>query len=165
MISVRPAASTDAADIVAVRLASWRATYGPYLPPHVWDDFDPAARAARLAASIEAGSMRVLVAAADATVVGYSFSGACRDDDVPAGTGEVYAIYVQPSSWSTGAGRALMSATLDSFGEVPVVLWVLEVNARARRFYELAGFVADGTVKPAEMPGGVTLPELRYRRT
>jgi ribosomal protein S18 acetylase RimI-like enzyme len=164
VISIRAATSADATDIIAVRLASWQATYGPYLPPHAWDEFDQPGRTARLAESIETGSTRVLVATTAASIVGYTFSGACRDDDVPDGTGEVYAIYVHPSAWSTGAGRALMTATLDALGKIPVVLWVLEVNARARRFYELAGFEPDGAVKPADMPGGVTMPELRYRR-
>jgi ribosomal protein S18 acetylase RimI-like enzyme len=161
---VRPADTDDAAAIVAVRLASWRATYGPHLPAHAWGEFDPAARTARLAQSIGAGSTRVLVASREDAIAGYTFSGAARDDDLPDGTGEIYAIYVHPSSWSTGTGRALVTATLTELGQLPVVLWVLEVNARAQRFYERAGFVPDGAVKPAEMPGGVSLPELRYRR-
>jgi ribosomal protein S18 acetylase RimI-like enzyme len=160
---VRAASADDATAIIAVRLASWRATYADHLPPHVWDEFDQAGRAQRLAESITAGLTRVLVACQDDTIVGYTFSGPTRDDDLPDETGEIYAIYVHPSAWSTGAGRALMTATLADLGQVPVVLWVLEVNDRARRFYERAGFVPDGAVKPADMPGGVTLPELRYR--
>jgi hypothetical protein len=38
---------------------------------------------------------------------------------------------------------------------------VLEANARARRFYEIAGFRADGSVKDADLYGA-TLPEVRY---
>ncbi len=89
--------------------------------------------------------------------------GAARDDDLPGGTSEVYAIYVHPDAWSTGAGRALMTEALVQLGDVAVVLWVLEDNHRARRFYERAGFVADGSRKHAEMPGG-PIPEVRYRR-
>jgi len=43
------------------------------------------------------------------------------------------------------------------------VLWVLRENRRARRFYELAGWSADGAAKDAELLGGLTLPEVRYR--
>jgi hypothetical protein len=43
------------------------------------------------------------------------------------------------------------------------VLWVLPGNARARRFYEIAGWVADGTERTADV-FGVTVPEVRYRR-
>ena len=44
----------------------------------------------------------------------------------------------------------------------PVVLWVLADNARARRFYERAGFAADGSSKILTGLGGVL--EIRYTR-
>ena len=43
------------------------------------------------------------------------------------------------------------------------VLWVLPGNARARRFYEVAGWVADGSSRESEVLG-VSVPEVRYRR-
>lgn len=160
---VRPAVGDDAAAVIAVRQAAWRAAYGPYLPAHVWDEYDAPAATARLHDSIVRRSLDVLVAAPAGTVVGYTFSGAARDDDLPSGTGEVYAIYVDPAHWSSGVGHALLTATLARLGERAVVLWVLEANARARRFYDRAGFRPDGAVKAAQLPGGVELPELRYR--
>jgi RimJ/RimL family protein N-acetyltransferase len=42
------------------------------------------------------------------------------------------------------------------------VLWVLPGNARARRFYERAGWAADGTEKTSEA-FGVSFDEVRYR--
>jgi len=42
------------------------------------------------------------------------------------------------------------------------VLWVLETNVRARRFYEIAGWKPDGQTK-ADERGTVTLHEVRYR--
>lgn len=42
-----------------------------------------------------------------------------------------------------------------------MLLWVLEGNARARRFYERSGFRADGTEEPFEVDG-VAVPEVRY---
>jgi RimJ/RimL family protein N-acetyltransferase len=62
----------------------------------------------------------------------------------------VYAIYVDPDRWSTGTGRALMDtavAHLHDAGFVEIRLWVLDDNPRARRFYERAGFRADGVTK------------------
>ncbi len=160
---IRPARRDDAAAILTVRIASWNATYAAHLPVDAWDDYDADAAARRLADSIDAGRTRFLVAESNDAIVGYSMFGAARDDDLPDGTSEVYAIYVHPDAWSTGAGRALMTEALVQLGDVPVVLWVLEDNQRARRFYELAGFVADGARKQADMPGGPT-PEVRYRR-
>ncbi|HEY8301351.1 MAG TPA: GNAT family N-acetyltransferase [Jatrophihabitans sp.] len=159
---IRPATPDDAAGINAVRNASWQGAYGAHLPDGYWAGYDSAAATARFAAMISAGRTRVLVAQAE-RIVGFVFFGANRDEDLPAAVAEIYAIYVHPDAWSTGAGRALMDAALAALGDVPVVLWVLTANERARRFYARAGFVLDGAEKEAEMPGG-NLPELRYRR-
>jgi GNAT superfamily N-acetyltransferase len=161
--TVRPALAQDAAAIAAVRVAAWRAAYGPHLPANVWGEFG-ANSEARFARTLADGTLLALVALTDDRVIGYAFYGAARDDDLADGTGEIYAIYVHPDAWSTGAGRALMAAALDALGDVPVALWVLTVNERARRFYTIAGFTPDGAEKLADMLGDVKLPELRYRK-
>jgi ribosomal protein S18 acetylase RimI-like enzyme len=100
----------------------------------------------------------------DEGVVGFVSTGESRDADAAA---ELYAIYVLPTGWGTGAGTALMRAGLDamrarSSGEA--VLWVLEDNPRARRFYEREGWTVDGARKEEEWLG-VPIPEVRYRIT
>jgi ribosomal protein S18 acetylase RimI-like enzyme len=78
---------------------------------------------------------------------------------------ELYALYVAPAYWSTGAGRALLSRVLaeaQAEGCPRIVLWVLEQNARARRFYERAGFRRRGRTHPLDWLGGV--PEVCYVR-
>lgn len=159
---VRPGTPADAAGIIAVRIASWQAAYGAYLPTGYWDEYDPVAAEQRSAAAIGSGRWNAFVAETD-SIIGYLLYGDARDDDVSPDTREVYAIYVHPLAWSTGAGRALMDAALAALAGHPVVLWVLTVNERARRFYSLAGFAPDGAEKDADMPGG-TIPEMRYRR-
>jgi ribosomal protein S18 acetylase RimI-like enzyme len=80
-------------------------------------------------------------------------------------TGEVYALYVSPDWWSTGTGRSLMAAALTALSQAGyqrAVLWVLADNARARRFYERAGFAADGAENVLAGLGGVL--EVRYAR-
>ena len=42
-------------------------------------------------------------------------------------------------------------------------LWVVEGNARARRFYEREGWAPDGAAKEDEF-GGQVVREVRYRR-
>ncbi len=79
--------------------------------------------------------------------------------------GELYAIYVTPAWWSTGAGRALMEAALTALeadAYQRAVLWVLADNARARTFYERAGFTPDGATNILAGLGGVL--EVRYAR-
>jgi GNAT superfamily N-acetyltransferase len=78
---------------------------------------------------------------------------------------ELYALYVHPDWWSTGTGRALMDRSLArvcTTGYTSIMLWVLQDNARARRFYGRAGFAADGARHVLDDLEGVT--EIRYRR-
>ena len=78
---------------------------------------------------------------------------------------ELYALYVHPAWWSTGTGWALMDRVLDTAsvaGYLSIRLWVLRANARARRFYQRAGFAPDGARHVLDDLGGVT--EIRYRR-
>lgn len=48
----------------------------------------------------------------------------------------------------------------DGFTEA--ILWVFEDNPRTRRFYELAGWVADGGTKDEPL-FGTAAPAVRYR--
>jgi GNAT superfamily N-acetyltransferase len=110
------------------------------------------------------------VAESGGEVVGWLSIGPYRSaDDGPdgpgPGCGEVLALYARPDRVGTGVGRALMAYGLDELGRaglVPVLLWVLTGNDRARRFYEKAGFHPDGATHGFRI-AGVTLPEVRYR--
>jgi ribosomal protein S18 acetylase RimI-like enzyme len=108
----------------------------------------------------------VFVAVRDGVVVGFVSVGPADDKTLAADVGELYAIYVHPSVWDVGAGRALMSRAVQALRELGyarAVLWVLGSNERARRFYERAGWTADGATKVEERPG-VALHEVRYAR-
>jgi ribosomal protein S18 acetylase RimI-like enzyme len=65
-----------------------------------------------------------------------------------------------------GIGRALLHHALQvrhGRGYKQAMLWVLESNARAREFYEAAGWTPDGAVKIDEWPGTI-LHEVHVRR-
>jgi hypothetical protein len=58
------------------------------------------------------------------------------------------------------------TAALAALGHTEGLLWVLRGNARARHFYEKAGWLADGAEKLAEESSSgvkVTFDEVRYR--
>ncbi|MPZ99320.1 MAG: GNAT family N-acetyltransferase [Dehalococcoidia bacterium] len=86
------------------------------------------------------------------------------------GTATLHWIHLDPAYVGTGIGRALMAHALDDLrerGYRAVVLWVLEGNARARRFYEIGGWTPDGAHAERLFPaGGLDWPavEVRYRR-
>ena len=104
------------------------------------------------------------VATREEHVVGFSGVGLARPGDDPS-LGELFTIYVLPEEWGHGVGQALMACALDRMREegfAEAVLWVLEDNPRTRRFYELAGWHAEGEVKEEEWLGSV-VREVRYR--
>lgn len=110
---------------------------------------------------------RLIVAEHDGRVVGWSSFGAGRDPG-DEGRGELAGLYVHPSAWAHGAGGALIervAAELSDAGFDDAYLWVLHGNARAVRFYERHGWVADGTEKRGSAGGADDLRELRHARS
>jgi ribosomal protein S18 acetylase RimI-like enzyme len=86
------------------------------------------------------------------------------EDATRMSSGEIFAIYLEPHVVGSGVGCALFAhavASLAARGFADAVLWVLEDNARARRFYERAGWTADGARKAYER-GGPLCHEIRY---
>ncbi|RFU86610.1 GNAT family N-acetyltransferase [Streptomyces triticagri] len=167
--------AADAGAVASVRVRGWQSAYRGLIPDGYLDAMDIAANTARLRARVlrRDPSVSDLVAEREGAVVGWGCVGPYRHDEEPApqqGTGtdgELYALYVDPDQVGTGAGRALMQALLDAAraaGHGRVLLWVLEGNDRARRFYERAGFAADGAREPFEVDG-VAAPEVRYCRS
>jgi 2-amino-4-hydroxy-6-hydroxymethyldihydropteridine diphosphokinase len=168
---IRRATPGDARTMAGVHARSWRATYAGLVPDAVIADV-VRSRQARIERwrtwlgepDTQRGSF---VATVDARVVGFVFWGPSDDPDVPADAAEVPAIYLDPSVTGRGIGRALLDAAIGAMvarGFGLAVLWVLEGNAPARRFYEGVGWQPDGATKTEQRPGG-TLRELRYRRS
>jgi GNAT superfamily N-acetyltransferase len=163
-VVVRDAVATDARSILEIRRRGWQEAYAHIFPADALAGMVVDPWVASWEDRIEAPAPRAhtLVAERDGEVVGFAALGVERED---AGLGELYAIYVRPDAWGHGAGRALMSRTLellrvDGFPEA--ILWVLEDNPRTRRFYELAGWHADGGVKEEDWLE-THVREVRYR--
>jgi GNAT superfamily N-acetyltransferase len=162
----RPATPADVPAIAAVRIRSWQAAYRGSVPQAYLDALDVDAEIGRRQNRPLDGQH---VAEAGGSVVGWLSVGPYRadeDEQLPGPScGEVGAIYALPEFWGRGVGRRLLAyglGELRRLGLSPVLLWVLVANERARRFYERAGFHADGPVVGFEV-GGATLPEMRYR--
>lgn len=169
-MEIRPADVEDADRIAEVHVRSWRGAYRGLIPQEYLDGLDTAERAGlwvRITGRVDRTRSDVLLAEEDGRLLGFAAFGPTRDEgEDPELTGEVAAIYLDPAAWSTGCGRVLMASALDRLaaaGYEQATLWVLDTNARARRFYEAAGFRADGAEKPDDR-GTFTLREVRYRR-
>ena len=155
---VRPGTPEDAEAVARVNVETWQAAYAHALPRDLLMNLSVQERAEFWR------SWPPLVAEVDGEIVGYVAVGAGSDGDAD---GELFAIYVHPDHWGTGAGRRLIQAgeeRLRALGHSEASLWVLEDNPRARRFYEAAGWSTDGTTRPIELLG-VEVPEILYRKS
>jgi GNAT superfamily N-acetyltransferase len=148
-----------------VQVETWRAAYAGLLPEATIGGFDVAERQRLwregLSRTPRPGSA-TFVAEVDGSVVGFASLGAAHEDGE---AGEIYAIYVQPSSWGLGLGQALIEraeGSLRGSGFASALLWVLEGNERAERFYRAAGWSRDG--RKDELFQGAEVVELRYRK-
>lgn len=118
--------------------------------------------------AIEYGEPLVQVAEDAGRVVGFCGYDRSRDPKSKPTTGEIWALYVDPSHWSRGAGLALWDASREGLleeGCSEVTLWVPLCNERALRFFELAGFKRELNTAKTALLGGVKLEEIRLRRS
>ncbi|MGW2161186.1 N-acetyltransferase family protein [Nonomuraea sp. NPDC001699] len=167
---IRKATPADAQAIAEVHVRSWQAAYRGLVPQDHLDRLDPAARRPgweRWLAGTAWPRQGALVAESDGRVVGFAGVLPARDGEDGATVAEVATIYLTPESWVRGIGRALMDAVLAALTEAgyqEAVLWVLDTNVRARRFYEAAGWHDDGVAKE-DGSRGFVLTEVRYRRS
>ncbi|MDR7274941.1 GNAT family N-acetyltransferase [Catenuloplanes atrovinosus] len=165
---IRPATIADAAVLADVHVRTWQATYRGFVPDGYLRSLDPVRWRPfwqdRLRRPEEGTATLALVPDAGDRPVGFVSFGPSRDDAADVAAGEIFAIYVLPEHWGTGGGRMLMAAALTALADAGfgrATLWVLDGNARARRFYEAGGWRPDGLTKRDESRG-FPLDEVRY---
>ena len=105
---------------------------------------------------------KTLIAKDENRVIGFADYGPYRGDDLTE-AGEVYAIYILKEYYGKSVGYALMNKALEELKAYDqAVVWVLEGNERAIRFYKRCGFQADG--KEQEITLGEPVTEIRMIR-
>ncbi|MHB8380181.1 MAG: GNAT family N-acetyltransferase [Acidimicrobiales bacterium] len=166
-LELRRATAADALAVAAVHVLSWQEAYRNIMPDEFLDAINVAERARRYTFDDQAsGGPVTWMASESGTVRGLVTVSACRDQDVLR-VGEIQALYVTPSKWRSGIGATLLSKgeqLLVDDGFAAARLWVLEQNARARDFYEVAGWRSDARTKIVEI-GGRELVEIRYLKS
>ncbi|MGW8065491.1 N-acetyltransferase family protein [Streptomyces ziwulingensis] len=166
---VREMTLADCDRVSAIRIRGWRTAYRGLVPQRYLDGLDAARDAERrrgLFARRPDDVVDLVAEDAAGEVVGWCCHGPYRDGERRTADAELYALYVDPGRLGTGVGQALLRESVrrcTAAGHARMLLWVLEGNARARRFYERAGFHADGAGEPFEVEG-VAVPEVRYAR-
>jgi GNAT superfamily N-acetyltransferase len=163
-VQLRPVTDDDLRAVGALHFGSRAAAYADILSPAALTSGSPEVLGEWWAErwKWECETHRLTVAVDGATLVGFSYLGPSEQD----GVAELYAIHAGPAYVGRGVGRALMLDALPALARLGdrAVLWVLEANGRARRFYEHGGWVADG-VRRTEAIGGEPVAQLRYGRS
>lgn len=160
-MDVRRAGVADAAGVATVHVRTWQAAYAHVFGAERLAGIDVGRRTANWERALRDGET-VFVAEDGGCIVAFAAVGPSRD---AGDEGEVYAIYALPEWWGSGAGSALMHAGLEAMREAgyrEAVLWVLEDNPRARRFYAREGWEPDGGRKDDDLLG-LRVAEVRLR--
>lgn len=167
-VAIRPQRPDDAEALVDVHLRSWRWAYTGLIADDyidlLWSQRAERVERTRRTIAEAKPDERHWLAERQGEVVGLAFAHTSADPDAEPGTADVGAIYLAPEAVGQGLGRALFGYAVEDLrarGFARATLWVLESNARARRFYEAAGWRPDGGSKVEERPGA-SRHEVRY---
>ncbi len=165
-MNFRRATADDAPGLARVHVDSWQVAYRGVVPDSHLQGFTYRRREEAFRRSIAANQEETYLLEDGARPVAILTIGPKRDDDLDAQyTGELWGIYIAPDYWRRGIGRELVQEAermLQARGHREVVLWVLEGNSAARRFYEAVGFALDGASKIVEL--GKPLKAVRYKK-
>jgi len=159
-VIIRNAVPADAEQITRAHVESWKTTYRGIFPDD-WLDKSPET----IAKNIENRRVRIaqdpdlgwpeIVAEVDGKIVGLASGGVNRNPDFPY-QADLCAIYLLKEYQNQGIGKLLVR----SFAELvlknrmqSMIIWALEENHKARRFYEkLGGKVAGATLFKDKYP-------------
>ena len=132
----------DLKEISGIYEKSWRQTYKGMLPSGYLKRIPEGNWADR----INHFGSRSMVAVSGGEYIATISFGATRIAGYE-GSGEVFSIYILPQYTGKGIGKMLMDravSELKAMGFTRVVLFALDKNVIARRFYEKYGFTASG---------------------
>jgi GNAT superfamily N-acetyltransferase len=161
--AIREARPGDAAGIARAHTESWQSSYRGILPDTVLDRLNVTSRAEKWSRILRDASGFHLVAydVTHGDVVGFCDAGPSRRGVAQAG--ELYAIYLVHHAKRYGLGTELFERVtlwLEAQGMASLIVWVLEHNHHARRFYEAMGGRLSGSFHSTV--SGFPVVELSY---
>ncbi len=166
MLKIRAAESSDLLAIAEIHVASWRSAYRGIISDAIIDALTVEGRLSVWKEWSQWPGVHLSVAERAGEVVGFCRLGPAIDiDDPPPNFAEVTHLYVSPGATGGGVGHALFMEALGlarGLAYDGLLVWVLEQNRGARRFYSSHGLRFDGArhTEPAWLGDGVF--EVRY---
>ncbi|MFZ2100897.1 MAG: GNAT family N-acetyltransferase [Oricola sp.] len=139
-VEIRPASGRDAAHIADVHAAAWQNAYEGLIPHKTLRGMIARRHEGWWKRAIARGTS-VMVVDMGGLIAGYCTYGLNRARALPQ-EGEVYELYIRPEYQGIGLGTLLFDAaqaSLKNHGCDGLVVWALEENNLAMRFYASHG--------------------------
>lgn len=166
-VLIRPASQADAAEIAVCHVTGWQAGVAGVVAAQYLSSLSVADSHRRWAAGLATVGHAVMVAVVDQQIAGFTRTGpsVAEPGEAELGVpsrGELRELYVRPDHWGTGVANQLHGAAVAALADScdRAVLWVVEGNERALRFYRRRGWRLDGWVR-TESEGPHSWTELR----
>lgn len=147
MERIRRVCPGDEERLAYVQTESWKAAFREIVPAEILakcTELEPARAMYRHLLNERFGNGYLLELDSKAHCIAWWSE--ARDEDM-AGCAELICIHSLPENWRKGHGKAMMErllADVKEAGYETLVLWVLEKNTSAIRFYESFGFAPSG---------------------
>ncbi len=166
MTSIRAANEDDIAAIAEIHVLAWHAAYSALVSPEILAGVTTESRTTIWNEWFKAKDQFVFVSETSERIRGFIRIASPQDRmSPPPGYGELTHLYLNPNDTSTGLGHELFEfarATIKAQGRDGMLLWTLEGNERARKFYESHDMIHDGARDDQPEWLGEGIYEVRY---
>lgn len=142
-IQLKEATKEDVEVLAKIHSRSLNEAFGEIYKKH----FSYEDRHAGFTRELNSGHPNNLLVLYDDEPIGLLTYGKSRYVEIDDDSIELWRIYLDPDFWGRGFGTCTMDKALQlikKLGYKKVILWVLEKNTRARRFYDKNGFIDSG---------------------
>ena len=163
---IRPAEEKDLPRIAKIHSDAWHHAYPNIVSPDILATVTPESRLNAWRQWFAVDSYNISVYVEQNQPVGFTLTCPARDiQRPPRNYGELTHLYIDPSRISTGIGHHLFCdavAQIKSGNYAGMLLWTLEGNTVARRFYESHNMLFDGARQDEPDWLGPGVYEVRY---
>lgn len=165
----REATQEDVDGLAEVLVLSRKAAYQGKIPASHLEGMTVAQKAEEWREILRSPTTKTFLAQnLDKKVIGFVNFGNYRDENLPnEEVVEIRTLYVHPEYWRKGIGKNLAELAIQNCknsGSKRIVLWVLDSNEPAQRFYQSLDFQPDGRVKIDKRIPECELRQIRFSK-